>query len=117
MGRNHKKNNPLLAKFAAELEADYFQRLQRSMELDYIIMLLTVNEELHVGPGRAGKFFNAFLAKKMEFTEDIMTDGADDPEAVYTRVKLTRQLRAMFSPEDWAKYRELFPFLRDFWED
>lgn len=117
MGRNHKKPNPLLAKFAAELEADYYQRLQRSMEIDRIVMLLTVNEVLHVGPGRAGKFLEAFLAKQMEFSENILTDAKDDPEAVYTRVKLTRQLRAMFSPEDWAKYRGMFPFLADFMED
>lgn len=117
MGRNHKKNNPLLAKFAAELEADYYYRLQRSMEIDYIIMLLTVNEELHVGPGRAGKFFNAFLARKMEFTETILPDMMDDPDAVYTRYKLAKQLKSMFSPEDWAKYREIFTFLADFWED
>lgn len=118
MSARHKKgNNPLLAKFQAELEAEYQRNLMRVREFDLIVLLLTANEELRVGPGRAGKLINAYLARQMEFSDAILEDCADDPEAVYSRYKLAARLKEILGPENWAQYHKLFPFLQEFWDD
>lgn len=115
--RKKEGTNPLLAKFRAELEAEYQANLMRVREFDLIVLLLTANEELQVGPGRAGKLINAYLARQMEFSEDILNDCEDDEEAVYSRYKLAKRLKAILGPENWAQYHKLFPFLQEFWED
>ena len=85
--------------------------------------MLTVNDELQVGPGRAGRVFNAFLANKMEIAETINEDwGPDndkrtgDKELLRVKKNLAKRLRSIFSPEDWEKVRTMFPLLRDYWE-
>lgn len=115
------KPNPLLAAFESQLNAKYRQKLEINSEFDMIALMLTVNEELHVGPGRAGNVLNAFLANKLEIAETIEQDyGPDkhsgDKELLHTKRDYARRLRTIFSKDDWAKYREMFPFLRDYWD-
>jgi hypothetical protein len=119
MARN--KPNPMLAKIEAQHEAKYRQKLEINSEFDMIALLLTVNEELHVGPGRAGRVLNAFLANKMEIAETIDQDyGPDkytgDKEILHTKATLAKRMREILSPEDWAKWCVMFPLLRDYWE-
>ena len=118
-----KKPNPLLAAFEAKKEAEFTGRLACNSEIDLITLMLTVNEELQVGPGRAGRVFNAFLANKMEIAETINADwGPDndkrtgDKELLRVKKNLAKRLREIFSPEDWEKVRTMFPLLRDYWE-
>ena len=118
-----KKPNPMLAAFEAKKEAEFSGRLACNTEFDLIALMLTVNEELQVGPGRAGRVFNAFLANKMEIAETINKDwGPDkdkrtgDKELLHVKKNLAKRLRSIFSPEDWEKVRTMFPFLRDYWE-
>lgn len=115
------KTNPLLAKFEAQLQAKYRAKLEINSELDLIALLITVNEELNVGPGRAGRVLNAFLANKVELAETIDADyGPDkdtgDKEIAHTKATYAQRLRSIFSPEDWQTAREWFPLLRDYWE-
>jgi hypothetical protein len=118
MARN--KPNPLLASFAAQLKAEHRKQLDALTEFDLIALMLTVNEELHVGPGRAGRIMNAYLANKTEIAEAIIEDYGPsahigDKECAHTKATLAKRLRAIFSPEDWEKYCTLFPLLREFW--
>lgn len=113
------KQNPLLAAFAAKLEANYQQRLDVNNELDTIAFMVTIHEELGVGPGRAGRLFNAFRANKVKLAKTIQEDYGDedngDKEILYTKKKYAQYLRTVFSPEDWEKVKIWFPMLRDYW--
>lgn len=117
-----KKQNPLLAAFEARLKAEYRQRLEINSELDYIAFMKTINEELQVGPGRAGRLFNAFLANKLELAEHIDNDyGPDkhtgDKQILHTKATYAKMMRRIFSKEDWMRVRVMFQLLKDYWED
>ena len=116
-----KKQNPLLAKYEAQLKAEYKQKLEINSEFDYIAFMKTINEELEVGPGRAGRLFNAFLANKIELAETIDRDyGPDkhtgDKQLLHTKSTYAKLMRRIFSKEDWARFREWFQFLKEYWE-
>lgn len=113
------KQNPFLEAFAAKLEANYQQRLDVNNELDTIAFMVTIHEELGVGPGRAGRLFNAFRANKVKLAKTIREDYGDedngDKEILHTKKKYAQYLRTVFSPEDWEKVKIWFPMLRDYW--
>ena len=116
-----KKQNPLLAKFEAQLKAEYRQKLEINSEFDYIAFMKTIHEELNVGPGRAGRLFNAFLENKMQLAETIDQDyGPDkhtgDKQLLHTKSTYAKLMRRIFSAEDWKQVRVMFQFLKDFWE-
>lgn len=115
-----KKPNPLLAKIEAQHEAIYKQRLQMNSEFDLIAFVQTIHEELQVGPGRAARLLNAFIANKVELAETIHEDyGPDkhtgDKELLHTKAEYAEMLRGIFG-ESWPDVREWFPFVRDYWE-
>ena len=115
------KQNPLLAAFEARLEANYQQRLEINSEFDMIAFMKTVHEELNVGPGRAFKVFNAFMANKLEIAEMIHEDYGDkdngDKEILHTKASYAKLLRRIFSPSDWEQVKIWFPLLKEYWED
>ncbi len=115
-----KKTNPMLAAFEAKLEANYQQRLEVNNELDTIAFMVTIHEELGVGPGRAGRLFNAFRANKVKLAKTIQEDyGPDkdtgDKEILHTKATYAKLMRQIFSPEDWKRNRIWFPMLMDYW--
>ena len=115
------KKNPLLAKFEAQLEHQYRCRLAANTEIDLIAFMLTIHEDLQVGPGRAGKLCNDFLANKIDLAEMVNSDYGDkkdegDKELLHTKYTLAKRLRKIFSPEDWQKAKTLFPMLKEFWD-
>lgn len=117
------KTNPLLASFAAKLEANYRERLLRSEEIDRIAFMKTIHEDLQVGPGRAGKLLNDFVANRMEIAEMIHEDygdkkkGEGDQQLLHTKATIAKWLRRIFSKEDWLEKRVFFPLLKEYWED
>ena len=114
---SRKGQNMLLAKMQADLKAQHAADIHRIREFDLMVMLLTVNEHLHIGPGRASKLVNAYLAQHMEFCDTFLEDYDSDTETVYSKHKLAARLKRILGPEGWAQYHQLFPFLRDYWED
>ncbi len=115
------KQNPVLAAFEARLEANYKQRLEINSEMDMIAFMKTVNEELHVGPGRAFKVFNAFLANKVQIAETIHEDyGPDkytgDKELLHTKASYAKLLKRIFGAESWQKVKTWFQLLYQYWE-
>lgn len=124
-----KKNHPpfavqkgsILDQMARQLKAEYQQKLDINSELDYIAFMKTIHEELKVGPGRAGRLFNAFLANKLEIAETINSDyGPDkrtgDKQLLHTKSTYAKLMRRIFSKEDWEVLRVMFPLLKDYWE-
>lgn len=109
-----KKQNPLLAAFEAQLTAEHRRREAIMGEIDLMATIIGANNELHVGPGRAGFFTAEVLDVKMQIADSIIKE--DDPELLYTKYHLARRLKEIYSPEDWLRYRELFPLLKEYWD-
>lgn len=108
------KQNPLLAQFEAKLEAQHKRRLAINSEIGMIAMLISANNELKVGAGRAGNYLAEHIDVKMQIAEQIIKE--DDPELIYTKCKLAQRLKQILGKESWLKYRELFPLLYEYWE-
>lgn len=108
------KQNPLLAAYEAKLEAEHKQRLANNSEIDLIADLIAANNKLNVGKGRAGFFLAEKIDVKMQIATDIVKE--DDPEFLYTRRNLAKRLKQILGKDNWMKYRELFPVLREYWE-
>lgn len=58
------------------------------------IAIIALHEEFQFGPKYSKRFEDAFLNAFLEYAEMCVSDGADDPEIVYTKEKLDRGLRA-----------------------
>ena len=111
------KKNPLLA----SIEARYMGMLEINSEVDMIAFVLTINDDLNVGPGRAGKLFNDFLASKHEIASTIDKDYGNklhegDKQLLQVKRNIAKRLRSIFSKEDWQKAKVMFPFVREFWD-
>lgn len=103
-----------MAKFEAKLETEHRMRLAMQTEIDLMATMIAANNELHVGAGRAGFFLAEVLDVKMQIAKEIV--GEDDPELLYTKHQLATRLKEIFGKENWPKYRELFPLLKDYWD-
>lgn len=116
-----KKPNPLLAAIEAKWERRCADQLEINSEMDRIVFMLTINDELNVGPGRADRLFNAYLANKMELAETINADYGDtknngDKELLQIKKHIAERLKAVFG-QHWPKWREMFPFVRIYWDE
>ena len=107
------KVNPFLAQFEAKLEAEYLGRLEKYKEITLASSLISANDVLQVGPGRAKKFLDA----QLNAMQDIAKMSLDDePEMVYTRSQMAERLKQILGPEAWTECCVLWPFLKEFWK-
>ena len=56
--------------------------------------IIALHNEFQFGPKYSKRFEDAFLETFLEYAEMCVTDGIDDPEIIYTKVKLDRALQA-----------------------
>lgn len=114
------KRNAFLDKLQAQAAARQAVKTNAHVEIDTISMLLAANDELQVGPGRAGKLVNAYLAYKIEIAEAIVKELDEDQskrkELIIIRRDLATRLKEILGQENWEKYKTLFPFVQDYWE-
>lgn len=115
-----KKQNAYLARLQAKADAKAAERTSAHVELDTIALLLSAHDELQVGPGRASRLVNSYLAYKIEIAEEIVKELDEDKskkkEIIILRRDLAARLKEILGREGWEKYKTLFPFLRDYWE-
>lgn len=119
-----KPQNPFIAQIRAQERAKYQQLRQCHEEIDLMATLIGAHNELQVGPGRAGFLLAEVLDVKMQIAKNIIEDvgnsdkkgGDGDPEFLYTKKNLAVTLKAILGEENWKRYRELFPMLKDYWE-
>lgn len=110
-----RKINPMLASFEAKLEARYQQQLEVNSEIDLIAHLLSCNEDFKVGPGRADVAINGFLESKMDLVDTVLND--EDKELLHSKYTIAKRLKQILGPENWEKYKCLFPLLEEYWDD
>jgi hypothetical protein len=114
-----KKQNAFLDKLRAQAEAKASVKASAHVEIDTMAMLLAAHDVLKVGPGRADKLLNAYLAWKIEIAEEIVKELDEDlsekKELVMTPRDLAKNLKEILGPAGWEKAKTLFPFLREYW--
>lgn len=116
------KENAFLKKLKAQAQAN--ARAEESLktaaqlEIDLMALLLAAHDICKVGPGRADKLLNSFLAYRIEIAEDIVKEYDEDQqkEVVMAPRNIAFNLQKILGPVGWDKAKTLFPFLRNFWE-
>ena len=114
------KRNAFLDKLQAQSDAKAALKTSAHVEIDTMAFLLSAHEVLQVGPGRAPKLIDAFLSKKIEISQAMIDELRETTvgkkEIVVLRRDLAARMKDFLGPEGWAKYKTMFPFLRDYWE-
>lgn len=64
--------------------------LQQAMDM----AMIALHDEFQFGPKYNERFEKAFRETFIEYAKMCVSDGADDPEIVYTKEKVDRALRA-----------------------
>ena len=117
-----KKPNTLLAQYEARAKAiaraEYDAKLDIHAEIDLMAHLLSIHEDLGVGPGRAEKSLNGFLESKMDIAQAIVDETTDDSQGEFCKTQrdLAKSLQGILGSEAWERCKYLFPTLRDYWD-
>ena len=96
------------------LDVTPYLKMYMLTEIGLMAMIIGANNELNVGPGRAGFYLAEVLDVKMQIANEIVKD--DDPELLYTKCHLAKRMKQIMGKENWLRYRELFPLLKEYWE-
>lgn len=87
------KQNPLLAKYEAMLEAKYRVRLAMAMQTGLDAGMIAANEVLGMGAGRAEKFRTAYIETVNKIMKMIVEDDKDDPDFEWTKATVDKRLK------------------------
>lgn len=105
-----KKKNAVLAAHEAMLEAQYHRRLAATMQLCFDVAVITANDVLQMGKGRA-KAFEQKYSENYEIVCNLLKEHKDDPDMVYSRAKIDQRLRAIVGDENFAPWDERYGFV------
>ena len=115
-----KKQNAFLAKLQAQAAKKEAVKTEAHVEIDTMALLMSANDVLQVGAGRASKLINSFLVYKLEIAEAIVKELDEDKskhkEIIVLRRDLAARMKEILGKEGWERYHTLFPFLKDYWE-
>lgn len=114
------KQNPLLASFEAMKEAEFRQRRAVHEEINMLSLIIAADDKKESfeesGDMDIGGLLFRYVEVKMQMAKDIVEDFRFDKALVYTKADVARRVKSILGKEDWERYRELFPLLRDYWE-
>jgi hypothetical protein len=111
------KTNPLLASFEAKKEAEFMGRLACNTEINLIAMLFAGNNLGFIAEKRADLLLAEVIEVKMKIADALLKDAKDDATLAYTKGDLARRVKQILGPDGWNRCKQLFPLLRDYWED
>lgn len=80
------------ARNAAKYEAMFQSKVRILMQMCEDAAMITANETLGMGPGRAKTFGDKFVSTVKEIAIMTELDQKDDPEFIYTKAKLDQRL-------------------------
>ena len=106
------KKNPILEAFEAKLEAQYQLRLAHNSEISMLGLIISADDE---GIEDVGGLLFRYIETKMQIAKDIVSDSKDDKTLTYTRADIARRVKSVLGEEDWERFKELFPLLREYW--
>ena len=115
-----KKQNPILEAFEAMKEAQFKQRRAVHEEINMLSLIIAADDEKETfeesGEMDVGKLLFRYIEVKMQMAKDIVEDSETDRTLVYTKADVARRVKSILGKEDWERYKDLFPFLKDYWE-
>lgn len=122
------KPSGFMLQMKAEYEALMERRIDGLTSMYIIALLIAANDVLKIGPKRSGVFLQRFLEVKEEISRTVIADVGDsrrhkngDGDADFWKTKndLAKRIRPILGEQNWLRYRDLFPVLRDYynWED
>lgn len=100
----------------AARKAELNELTMYARELDLMIHILAVNAAHNIGAGRIDKDLQEYRIKSDEVFSLLCDDGADDKKLTYATKVLADRLKKILGKENWIKYRNNFPLLKDDWE-
>ena len=101
----------------ATMHKDYQGQLACVLELDLIALLLTIHDCYGVGPGRSDKAMLKYRDNRVEVSDIINEDIEADVDLTYSRRILADRVKAILGPENWRRFQNSFPLLREYWEE
>lgn len=102
------KQNPLLAKYEAMLEARYRKQLQFAMQMGMDAGIIAANEVLGMGAGRADKFRTAYIETVNEISHMIVVDDKDDPDMEWAKAKIDERIRQIVGQDNFVPWDERY---------
>ena len=94
---NPQKNTYLLLQAARKEIAELRQEIEImkgfTLQQALDVARIELNREFGFGPKNNARFKKGFIRTFLEYAKMCVTDGKDDPEIVYTKVKFDRALR------------------------
>ena len=84
--------NPMLAGIEAKHLRDIARQRSFTLQQCCDMMLIAANAAFGFGPDRLSKLQETYEAVFREYAEMAVSDGADDPDIVYTRAKVDQKL-------------------------
>lgn len=100
----------------AARKAELNELTMYARELDLMIAILSANAALSVGAGRIEKLLQEYRIQSDEVFSLLCDDGADDKKLAYSTKVLADRLKKILGKDNWIKYRNNFPLLKDEWE-
>lgn len=111
------KQNPILAAFEAKKEAEFHTRLACNTELNMMAVLIAGNDLGFISEKRADLLLARMVEVKMHIADLLVEDAKDDSAITHTKAELANRIKQILGADGWSRCRELFPLLRDYWED
>ena len=105
-----KKQNPLLAAYEAKLEAQYDARIRVQRAFMMAAFMMSANETLGMGKGRAENFQNTGIAHLKEIAKAVLEDSEADKDVVWSKAKVEQRLRQILGDELYEQYKHLYEF-------
>lgn len=102
------KQNPLLAKYEAMLEARYQKQLSIAMQIGLDAAVIAANEVLGMGAGRAAKFAAAQIEAVNKISNMIVVEDKDDPEMLWTKAKVDERIRKIVGEANFVPWDERY---------
>lgn len=102
------KQNNMLAKFQAKLEAQYRAKLDVALQMGLDAGMIAANEVLSMGSGRAEAYRKAYIDAINEMAKLLAVDGADDPELDYSRDIIDRRIKSIVGDERFVPWDERY---------
>ena len=85
-------------------------------ETRILSLIISADDNLDADEKQIGRLLDGYLRTKEILAKDMLEDIRADKDMVYTRFDLARRVKQTIGKENWMKYRELLPLLREFWE-
>lgn len=102
------KQNPLLAKFEAQLEARYQAQLQIAMQMGLDAGMIAANDVLGMGAGRAEKFRTAYINTVNEIMHMTVVEDKDDPNFEWTKAKVDERIKTIVGEKNFVPWNERY---------